>query len=113
MNGVTLVYQEPPEARMPSKRWRLYVFKGDAEASEPLLLHKQTHYLVGRERRVASIPTDHPSCSKQARHAAASSMLAVHFSSAVCRKRFSSSLRRVVRVMRAATARSTRRCSGG
>jgi hypothetical protein len=70
VNGVTLLYQEPPEARMPSKRWRLYVFKGDAEACEPLLLHKQTHYLVGRERRVASIPTDHPSCSKQARQSA-------------------------------------------
>ena len=28
VNGVVLVYQEPPEGRKPTKRWRLYVFKG-------------------------------------------------------------------------------------
>ncbi len=65
MNGVTLLYQEPPEARLPGRRWRLYVFKGDAEAQPPLALHGARHYLLGRERRAASIPTDHPSCSKQ------------------------------------------------
>ncbi|KAL8256450.1 hypothetical protein R6Q59_031517 [Mikania micrantha] len=32
---------------------------------EPLYVHRQTCYLFGRERRVADIPTDHPSCSKQ------------------------------------------------
>lgn len=32
---------------------------------EPLPIHKQTCYFFGRERRVADIPTDHPSCSKQ------------------------------------------------
>ncbi|XP_071693224.1 uncharacterized protein [Rutidosis leptorrhynchoides] len=33
--------------------------------NEPLYVHRQTCYLFGRERRVADIPTDHPSCSKQ------------------------------------------------
>ena len=32
---------------------------------EPIPIHKQTCYFFGRERRVADIPTDHPSCSKQ------------------------------------------------
>jgi hypothetical protein len=32
---------------------------------EPLYIHRQSCYLFGRERRVADVPTDHPSCSKQ------------------------------------------------
>lgn len=32
---------------------------------EPLPIHRQSLYLFGRERRVADVPTDHPSCSKQ------------------------------------------------
>ena len=67
MNGVVLLRSEPPEARMPRARWRLYVFKGEAEAQPPLMLHTASSYLLGRERRVATIPTDHLSCSKQAR----------------------------------------------
>jgi len=57
-------YSEPPDSRMPDKKWRLFVFKGE-EQLEPILIHKQTHYLFGRDREVAHIPTDHPSCSKQ------------------------------------------------
>nr|ADF31306.1 SNIP1 [Branchiostoma belcheri] len=60
-------YREPPEARKPRKRWRLYPFKGE-EALKPLHIHRQSAYLLGRERLVADIPIDHPSCSKQ--HAA-------------------------------------------
>lgn len=33
-NGVALKYQEPPEARKPTKRWRLYVFKKDEQIGE-------------------------------------------------------------------------------
>ena len=41
-----------------------YIFKGDEEL--PFLpLHRQSAYLIGRDRKVADIPTDHPSCSKQ------------------------------------------------
>ena len=28
VNGVVVKYSEPPEARKPKKKWRLYVFKG-------------------------------------------------------------------------------------
>jgi len=30
-SGAILKYNEPPEARKPSQKWRLYVFKGDKE----------------------------------------------------------------------------------
>ncbi|KAJ3615906.1 hypothetical protein Zmor_012205 [Zophobas morio] len=65
--GIVLKYSEPEEARMPSKRWRLYVFKGDQNLNI-LHIHRQSVFLMGRERRVADIPLDHPSCSGQ--HAA-------------------------------------------
>ncbi|XP_024015567.1 FHA domain-containing protein DDL [Eutrema salsugineum] len=63
--GITLLFSEPPEARKPTQRWRLYVFKDGEPLNEPLQLHRQSCYLFGRERRIADIPTDHPSCSKQ------------------------------------------------
>jgi smad nuclear-interacting protein 1 len=28
-------------------------------------VHRQSYYLFGRDRKVADVPTDHPSCSKQ------------------------------------------------
>ncbi|XP_065862323.1 FHA domain-containing protein DDL isoform X2 [Euphorbia lathyris] len=65
VRGVTLLFTEPPEARKPDVRWRLYVFKAGDVLNEPLYIHRQSCYLFGRERRVADIPTDHPSCSKQ------------------------------------------------
>lgn len=65
--GVVVKYNEPPEARKPKKHWRFYPFKG--ETALPVLhLHRQSAFLLGRDRRVADIPIDHPSCSKQ--HAA-------------------------------------------
>ncbi|KAJ0986114.1 hypothetical protein J5N97_004470 [Dioscorea zingiberensis] len=65
VRGVTLLFTEPADARKPEVRWRLYVFKGGEVQNEPLYIHRQSCYLFGRERRVADIPTDHPSCSKQ------------------------------------------------
>lgn len=65
VRGVTLLFTEPPDAKKPNVRWRLYVFKGGEALNEPLYIHRQSCYLFGRERRVADIPTDHPSCSKQ------------------------------------------------
>ena len=38
------------------------------ETLEPYHIHRQSGYLLGRERRVCDIPLDHPSCSSQ--HAA-------------------------------------------
>jgi smad nuclear-interacting protein 1 len=76
-----LKYNEPPEARKPLLGWRLYVFKGsdqvgeryrllryatsNAWLAELLHIHKQSAYLIGRDRLVADIAIDHPSCSKQ------------------------------------------------
>ncbi|XP_073003656.1 uncharacterized protein [Typha latifolia] len=65
VRGVTILFTEPPEARKPDIRWRLYVFKAGEVLNEPLYVHRQSCYLFGRERRVADVPTDHPSCSKQ------------------------------------------------
>jgi smad nuclear-interacting protein 1 len=64
-NGVVLKWSEAPDARIPTKRWRLYMFKNDAPLDEPYHIHRQSAYLFGRERRVADIPLDHPSCSSQ------------------------------------------------
>ena len=65
VNGVALVYVEPPEASKPNKNWRLYCFKDGALQGDPLLVHRRSYYLFGRDRKVADVPTDHPSCSKQ------------------------------------------------
>lgn len=62
--GVVIKYSEPPESRVPKRRWRLYPFKND-EALPVMYIHRQSAYLMGRQRRIADIPIDHPSCSKQ------------------------------------------------
>jgi len=62
--GVVIKYNEPEEARKPKKRWRLYPFKND-EPLKPFHMHRQSAYLFGRDRLIADIPVDHPSCSKQ------------------------------------------------
>ncbi|KAG0701409.1 smad nuclear interacting protein 1 [Suillus ampliporus] len=59
-----LKYNEPPEARKPTLGWRLYVFKG-SEQVELLHIHRQSAYLIGRDRTVADIFIEHPSSSKQ------------------------------------------------
>jgi len=67
--GTELKFDEPEDARKPAVRWRLYLFKN----GEPMLqedggfykIHRQSAYLFGRDRGLADIPTDHPSCSKQ------------------------------------------------
>ncbi|CAI5438965.1 unnamed protein product [Caenorhabditis angaria] len=62
--GVVIKYNEPPEAKKPNARWRLYPFKGE-EALQVLYIHRQSAYLIGRDHKIADIPVDHPSCSKQ------------------------------------------------
>lgn len=63
-NGIVLKYSEPAEARIPSTNYVLYVFKGD-DMLETIPIYRQSAYLIGRERAVVDIPTDHTSCSKQ------------------------------------------------
>ncbi|KAJ8952647.1 hypothetical protein NQ318_020962 [Aromia moschata] len=65
--GIVIKYSEPPEARKARRRWRLYPFKGE-KALQTLYIHRESAYLIGRERKVVDLPVDHPSCSKQ--HAA-------------------------------------------
>merc|ERR1711953_1551548 len=65
--GVVIKYAEPPEAKIPKKKWRFYPFKGE-ELLKIIYLHRQSAYLIGRLAHVCEIPVDHPSCSKQ--HAA-------------------------------------------
>ena len=78
---VVLKYHEPPEARKPLLGWRLYVFKGNEQVGvwsqtfcflrlsatrvDLLHIHRQSAYLIGRDKAVVDIPLDHPSCSKQ------------------------------------------------
>ncbi|KAG6865196.1 hypothetical protein C0991_004567 [Blastosporella zonata] len=83
-NSTILKYNEPPEARKPTVGWRLYVFKGSEQVgecmyfrwhieeltsfvsfAELLHIHRQSAYLFGRDRLVADVSVDHPSCSKQ------------------------------------------------
>lgn len=49
--GVVLKYNEPPEARKPSKGWRLYVFKGK-EQVDMIHVNRQSAYLFGRDKVV-------------------------------------------------------------
>lgn len=64
VNDVILKYAEPPEARRPKRRWRLYPFKGD-QSLQTLHIHRQSCYLIGREKKICDIAVEHPSCSKQ------------------------------------------------
>ena len=43
----------------------LLQFKNGKPFETPLPIHRQSCYMFGRERRIADVPTDHPSCSKQ------------------------------------------------
>lgn len=67
VNGVILKYAEPQEARRPKRRWRLYPFKND-QSLNTIYIHRQSCFLIGREKKICEIAVDHPSCSKQ--HAA-------------------------------------------
>lgn len=62
--GVVIKYNEPSEAAKPRLKWRLYPMKGE-EVMQPFYIHRQSAYLIGRDRKIADFPVDHPSCSKQ------------------------------------------------
>lgn len=62
--GVVIKYNEPAEAQLPKQRWFIYPFKGK-ESLDPIPIYRQSAYLLGRDREIADIPIDHPSCSKQ------------------------------------------------
>ena len=62
--GILLKWSEPADAHLPKTKWRLYVFKNDT-CLATLHLHRQSAFLVGREKSIADIYVEHPSCSKQ------------------------------------------------
>jgi smad nuclear-interacting protein 1 len=64
VNGIVIKYVEPPEARRPKRRWRLYPFKGE-QSLPTMYIHRQSCFLIGRDRKICDLPIDHPSCSKQ------------------------------------------------
>ncbi|XP_047990757.1 smad nuclear interacting protein 1-like [Leguminivora glycinivorella] len=67
VNGVVIKYSEPDDAKQPKRRWRFYPFKGD-KALPILYIHRQSAFLIGRDKKVVDIALEHPSISKQ--HAA-------------------------------------------
>jgi smad nuclear-interacting protein 1 len=64
LNGVLLKFNEPLDAAVPTKNWRVYVFKEESVV-EVMHLHRKSFFLVGRDQRIVDIHTAHPSCSKQ------------------------------------------------
>eukprot|EP00918_Siedleckia_nematoides_P023208 GHVU01050040.1.p1 GENE.GHVU01050040.1~~GHVU01050040.1.p1 ORF type:complete len:120 (+),score=18.69 GHVU01050040.1:236-595(+) len=65
-NGVVVQYSQPPDARIPSKKWLLYMFKGESnEEPRKYSIYKQAAYMFGKDQRVADIPLLHPTISKQ------------------------------------------------
>ncbi|XP_046978194.1 smad nuclear-interacting protein 1 [Vanessa cardui] len=67
VNGVVIKYTEPDDAKQPKRRWRFYPFKGD-KALPILYIHRQSCFVIGRDKKVVDIALEHPSISKQ--HAA-------------------------------------------
>lgn len=63
--GVVMKWSEPPDAATPKLQWQLHIFKGEKAMKDPFMLNRQSAFLVGRDRSIADLPTDHPSCSKQ------------------------------------------------
>ena len=53
-NGVVLKYAEPEESRMTDRMYRLYVFK-NGEQVDVYHLHRQSHFLFGRDRAVVHV----------------------------------------------------------
>ncbi|XP_063381354.1 smad nuclear-interacting protein 1 isoform X3 [Cydia fagiglandana] len=64
VNGVVIKYAEPDDAKQPKRRWRFYPFKGD-KALPILYIHRQSCFLIGRDKKVVDIALEHPSISKQ------------------------------------------------
>ena len=64
MNGVLLLHAPPPESRLPTDRWRMYVFKDDKEV-DCWHLGRKSNYLLGRDEKVVDVLLEHGSVSKQ------------------------------------------------
>eukprot|EP01054_Gregarina_sp_Poly1_P003334 Gregarina_sp_Poly_1__3333@NODE_195_length_11596_cov_85_481395_g174_i0_p4_GENE_NODE_195_length_11596_cov_85_481395_g174_i0NODE_195_length_11596_cov_85_481395_g174_i0_p4_ORF_typecomplete_len270_score47_00FHA/PF00498_26/4_2e03FHA/PF00498_26/9_1e14YopYscD_cpl/PF16697_5/4_2e03YopYscD_cpl/PF16697_5/1_2e05YopYscD_cpl/PF16697_5/3_6e03FHA_2/PF17913_1/0_0097_NODE_195_length_11596_cov_85_481395_g174_i015212330 len=67
-NGVLVKFTVPFEARKPTKKWKLFVFKSTSEQAQCIRIDYQRWFLIGKDVRVVDIPMVHPTISKQ--HAA-------------------------------------------
>ena len=63
-NGVLLKWSEALDSAMPTKRWRLYCFKGE-DLLENYYIHRKSSYCIGRDEKVCDLVCAHPSISKQ------------------------------------------------
>jgi len=64
-NGVVMKWSEPADAATPTgPGWRIYVFKND-DLVDTLYLHRQSAFLISRDKTIADLLVEHPSCSKQ------------------------------------------------
>lgn len=63
--GREMKFVEPPDAALPSVRWRLHEFRGGVQAEKPLHIHRQTAFLFGKDPVIADVLTAHPTCSRQ------------------------------------------------
>mmetsp|Transcript_23047 Transcript_23047/g.44283 ORF Transcript_23047/g.44283 Transcript_23047/m.44283 type:complete len:309 (-) Transcript_23047:33-959(-) len=64
-NGIPLKFTVPIDVRRPDRKWRLYIFSKQLKDGKMVHIHRLNGYLFGKDRRVADVPTDHPTCSKQ------------------------------------------------
>lgn len=60
-------YPVPADSCEPKGDWRVFVFQGD-DVVATLYLHRQSHFIVGRDPELADITVEHESCSEE--HAA-------------------------------------------
>lgn len=57
-------YREPSDSAPPDMLWRLYVFTDDdPDAMDTLYIHRQSHFIVGKDSPHVHIPLGDPSCS--------------------------------------------------
>jgi smad nuclear-interacting protein 1 len=67
--GLAQKYSEPVDACLPDKRWMLYPFSVDSKkqelAGKRLALHRESYYMVGKDKKLASLQLLHPTISKQ------------------------------------------------
>jgi len=64
VNGAILKFTEPPDAKVPESKWNLYPFKGDQTLST-IPIYTQSCYLFGKDKRIADIFLENPTCSHQ------------------------------------------------
>jgi len=62
---VVLKFTEPPEAHLPTNKWRVYVFDRGNEIAETYNLHDESCYLCGTSTEVADVLLSHPTCEEQ------------------------------------------------